>query len=139
MDKDTHPGHEPEHVDLTQIEGKPGARGDPMFERQTDDTEIMGLWFGARFSRDNPVRSSAGTATGTTTLRAALRAVLGRGPVRWPTHQSKGQRLTKPDAGLERCLAGSRHKNSSTSDPTAIQGSAHAGPGRRVAHHKRHQ
>jgi hypothetical protein len=63
MDKDMPQGHEPEHVDLTQIEDEPGARVDPLFERQTDDTEIMGPWFGARFSSNTPVSSPAGTAT----------------------------------------------------------------------------
>ena len=81
MDKDTHQGHEPEHqghepehVDLTQIEDKPGARADPLFERQTDDTEIMGPWFEARFSRDNPLHSPAATATAL--LKVALAASL---------------------------------------------------------------
>ncbi len=63
MDKDMPQGHQPEHVDLTQIEDQPGARVDPLFERQTDDTEIRGPWFGARFSSNTPVRSPAGTAT----------------------------------------------------------------------------
>jgi hypothetical protein len=63
MDKDMQQGHEPEHVDLIQIEDAAGARVDPLFERQIDDTEIMGPGFGARFSSDTPVRSPAGTAT----------------------------------------------------------------------------
>lgn len=63
MDKDMHQGHEPEHVDLTQLEGEPGARVDPLFERQTDDTEFAGRWFRARLYSDTPVRSPAGTAT----------------------------------------------------------------------------
>lgn len=63
MDNDMQQGHEPEHVDLTQIEDHPGARVDPLFERQTDDAEIMGPGFGARFYTDTPVRSPAGTAT----------------------------------------------------------------------------
>jgi hypothetical protein len=74
MDKDTHPGHEPEHVDLTQIEDKPGTRADPLFERQTDDTEIMAPWFGTRFYSDTPVRSPARTATAL--LKVALAASL---------------------------------------------------------------
>ena len=63
MDKDMHQGHEPEHVDLTQIDTEPSTRADPLFERQLDHTEIVGPWFGARFYSDNPVRSPAGTAT----------------------------------------------------------------------------
>jgi hypothetical protein len=63
MDKDMREGHQPKHVDLTQIENEPGVRADPLFERQTDDTEIMGPWFRAHFSSDTPVRSPAGTAT----------------------------------------------------------------------------
>jgi hypothetical protein len=63
MDKDMHQGHEPEHVDLTQIEDQPSARVDPLFERQTDDAQIAAPWFEARLSSDAPVRSPAGTAT----------------------------------------------------------------------------
>jgi hypothetical protein len=63
MDKDMHQGHEPEHVDLTQIDDQPSARVDPLFERQTDDAEIAAPWFEARLSSDTPVRSPAGTAT----------------------------------------------------------------------------
>jgi hypothetical protein len=63
MDQDKHHGHEPKHVDLTQIEDKHSARVDPLFERQTDDAEIVGPWFEARFYSDTPVRSPAGTAT----------------------------------------------------------------------------
>jgi hypothetical protein len=63
MDKDMHPGHEPEHVDLTQIEDQPSARVDPLFERQADDAQIAAPWFEARFFSDTPVRSPAGTAT----------------------------------------------------------------------------
>ncbi|MDQ3900030.1 MAG: hypothetical protein M3319_06110, partial [Actinomycetota bacterium] len=63
MDKDMPQGHEPEHVDLTQIEDELSARVDPLFERQTDDTEIAAPWFGARFYSDTPVRSPTGTAT----------------------------------------------------------------------------
>ena len=63
MDKDMHQGHEPEHVDLTQLEGEPGARGDPLFERQTDDAQFAGGWLRARLYSDTPVRSPAGTAT----------------------------------------------------------------------------
>lgn len=70
MDKDMHQGHEPEHVDLTQLEGEPGARVDPLFERQTDHTEFAGRGFWARFYSDTPVHSPAGTAT------ALLRLVL---------------------------------------------------------------
>jgi hypothetical protein len=73
MDKDMHQGHEPEHVDLTQIEDEAGARVDPLFERQTDDTEITAPWFGARFYSDTPVRSPAGIAT------ALLKVVLAAG------------------------------------------------------------
>ncbi|MDQ4093305.1 MAG: hypothetical protein M3143_07850 [Actinomycetota bacterium] len=63
MDKDMHPGHEPEHVDLTQLEGEPGARVDPLFERQTDNAEFAGRWFRVRFYSDTPIHSAAGTAT----------------------------------------------------------------------------
>jgi hypothetical protein len=73
MDKDMHQGHEPKHVDLTQIEDEPGARVDPLFERQTDDAEISAPWFGARFYSDTPVRSPAGIAT------ALLKVVLAAG------------------------------------------------------------
>jgi hypothetical protein len=73
MDKDMHQGHEPEHVDLTQIENEPGARADPLFERQVDHTEIMGPWFSVRFYSKAPVRSPAGTAT------ALLKVVLAAG------------------------------------------------------------
>jgi hypothetical protein len=73
MDKNMHQGHEPEHVDLTQIEDEPSTRVDPLFERQTDDTEFVGPWFGARFYSDTPVRSPAGTAA------ALLKVVLAAG------------------------------------------------------------
>ena len=46
MDKDMHQGHEPEHVDLTQVEGAPGARVDPLFERQIDDASSPDAGFG---------------------------------------------------------------------------------------------
>jgi hypothetical protein len=74
MDKDMHQGHEPEHVDLTQIEDEPGTRVDPLFERQTDDAEFVGPWFGARFYSDTPVRSPAGTAAAL--LRVVFAALL---------------------------------------------------------------
>jgi hypothetical protein len=74
MDKDMPQGHEPEHVDLTQIEDELSARVDPLFERQTDDTEIAAPWFGARFYSDTPVRSPAGTATAL--LKVVLAACL---------------------------------------------------------------
>lgn len=73
MDKDMHQGHEPEHVDLTKVEDEPSARVDPLFERQTDDTEIVGPWFGVRFYGDTPVRSPAGIAA------ALLKVVLAAG------------------------------------------------------------
>ena len=73
MDKDMHQGRAPEHVDLTQVEDEPGARVDPLFERQTEDAEITAPWFGARFSSDAPVRSPTGTAT------ALLKVVLAAG------------------------------------------------------------
>src|SRR5438874_178262 len=73
MDKDMPQGHEPEHVDLTQIEDEPGARADPLFERQVDQTEIVGPWFGGRFYSNAPVRSPTGTAT------ALLKVVLAAG------------------------------------------------------------
>jgi hypothetical protein len=73
MDKDMHQGHEPGHVDLTQIENQPSSRLDPLFERQTDDAEFVGPWFGARFYSDTPVRSPAGIAT------ALLKVVLAAG------------------------------------------------------------
>jgi hypothetical protein len=70
MAKNLHHGHEPEHVDLTQVDGEPGARVDPLFERQTDDAQFVAPWFRARFYSDAPVHSPAGIAT------ALLRLVL---------------------------------------------------------------
>jgi hypothetical protein len=58
-----HPGDAPRQVDLTQLEGKPGPRGDPLFERQTHEAEFAGGRFRARFRSDTPARSPAGTAT----------------------------------------------------------------------------
>lgn len=63
MDNDLPQDHEPEHVDLTQFEGAPGARVDPLFERQTDDAQFVARWFRARFHSEAPVRSPAGNAT----------------------------------------------------------------------------
>jgi hypothetical protein len=74
MDKDMHQGHEPEYVDLTQIEAEPSARADPLFERQTDLTGLAAPWFGARFYSDTPVGSPAGTAT--TLLKVVVAAGL---------------------------------------------------------------
>jgi hypothetical protein len=73
MDENMHQGHEPEHVDLTQVEGKPGARVDPLFERQTDDAQFAGRRFRVRFYSDTPVRSPTGAAT------ALLKLVLAAG------------------------------------------------------------
>lgn len=73
MDKDMHQGHEPKHVDLTQLEGAPSPRSDPLLERQTDDTELASRWFRVRFYSDGPVHSPAGTAT------ALLRLILAAG------------------------------------------------------------
>ena len=88
--------------------------------------------------------------TGTTTLGAALRAVLGRGPVCWQQPNQKAESaivakdrenkptLTTPDAGLERCLAGSRGTNSRTADPPRSWQRA-CWASRPGAHYRRHR
>jgi hypothetical protein len=58
-----HQGDAPRQVDLTQLEGKPSPRGDPLFERQTHEVEFAGGRFRAQFRSDTPARSPAGTAT----------------------------------------------------------------------------
>lgn len=63
MDKHVRQGDEPRHVDLTQVEGTPGPRTDPRFERQKHDFEFTGRRIQARFRSDTPARSPAGTAT----------------------------------------------------------------------------
>lgn len=73
MDDHLHQGDEPRHVDLTQLEGEPGPRTDPLFERQTHEGEFAGRRFRVRFRSDTPARSPAGTAT------AVIKLVLAAG------------------------------------------------------------
>jgi hypothetical protein len=54
--------------DLSQLEYQPGPRADPLFERQTDDTEVACYGFRARLHSDTPVRSPVSTATALTRL-----------------------------------------------------------------------
>ena len=58
MDKDMHQGDELRHVDLTQLEGDPSPRADPLFERQTHEAEFAGRWFRAHFRSDTLVQRS---------------------------------------------------------------------------------
>ena len=68
MDEDHQHDDEPhDHHDLPQLE-QPGPRADPLFERQTDDTELVCHGFRARLHSDTPVRSPTGTATALTRL-----------------------------------------------------------------------
>ncbi len=58
-----HQGDELRQVDLTQLEGEPSPRGDPLFERQTHEAEFAGGRFRVQYRSDTPARSPAGTAT----------------------------------------------------------------------------
>ena len=62
QDDESHDHHDPPHLE------QPGPRADPLFERQTDDTELVCHGFRARLHSDTPVRSPTGTATALTRL-----------------------------------------------------------------------
>ncbi|MDQ3762357.1 MAG: hypothetical protein M3460_11945 [Actinomycetota bacterium] len=68
MDENLHQGDEPEQGELTQLEREPGPRADPLFDRQTDETEFASRWFRARLRSNTPTRSPTSTAIAVTKL-----------------------------------------------------------------------
>ena len=67
MDDNQQPDDPYHHHDLPPLE-QPGPRADPLFERQTDDTELAGHGFHARLHSETPARSPTATTTALTRL-----------------------------------------------------------------------